>query len=177
MRNDYENFDDLSDEFLENWQEDVKSMEGMDIPDVHWAEDIAKIQDPEIRQREIDAANEILEKQQAVNEKHKSGEMNDYHFWEANSFDLRKEKSKASTRSGLAAEGLNFDMLGDIAEDWDFVSVDNQKMMGLKDELKNTIRRLGPGAAQELADKQLAEGKLSDHTYKMISRQIRLNRK
>ncbi|WP_419656023.1 uncharacterized protein Dvar_51290 [Desulfosarcina variabilis str. Montpellier] len=169
MGNNYENFEELPDEFLENWQED--------IPDVHWAENIAKIQDPEIRQREIDAANEILEKQQAVNEKHKSGEMNDYHFWEANTFDLRQEKTKASTRSALASEGLSFDMLGDIAEDWDFVSADKQKMMGLKDDLKKTIRRLGPGPAQELANKQLAEGKLSDEAYKMISRQVRLYKK
>ena len=103
--------------------------------------------------------------------------MNDYHFWEANNFDLRKEKSKASTRSALAAEGLTYDMLGDVAEDWDFISADNQKMMGLKDELKRTVKRLGPEAAQQLADKQLEEGKLSDHAYKMISRQIRLQRK
>jgi hypothetical protein len=47
----------------------------------------------------------------------------------------------------------------------------------MKDKLKESIRRIGPEASQELADRMLEENESSDEAYECISRQVRLAQK
>ena len=171
-----ENFDN-PDELIEQKVEDLIEPEQMDIPDVHWARDIERIQNPRLRQREIGAAEKILDKEKEINEKYERGEMTDYQFWEATQFGLRREKVQASTRSSLASVNLTYDDLGDLSEDWGHVVNRDLESMDRKERLIKTIDSIGPENAKELADEMHKEGKLSDNTHQSILRQVRLHKK
>jgi hypothetical protein len=90
---------------------------------------------------------------------------------------LGREKAKLSTRCDLESEGLTYDHMGDISEDWEIMTAGDLELAEKKESLKKMIELRGPEASQELADEMLAEGKISKNTHDTISRQVRLNGK
>ena len=151
--------------------------ENFEPSDELYAKDIENIQDPELKDKEIEAAGKIEKQEQDLDAKLDSGEISHHEHWSEYEFDIRPQKTRLATRTAIESQGLTYDMLGDITEDWDMLIADNQKLMDQKETLKNTVTRLGPKAAQELADEMLDKGKLSRKTHQMISRQTRLNKK
>jgi hypothetical protein len=149
--------------------------DNLDIPDEWYAADIENIHDPELRTREIEAAEKIREWEQDLDAKLDAGEISDYQYWSEYQFEIGPQKVRLATRTALESVGLSYDMLGDVVEDLDKVVADDQKFWEQKEELKRSIGLMGPDAAQELADKRLAEEKLSEELNQMISRQVRLN--
>lgn len=167
--------------FNENPEYDDEMIEeNLEIPDVLWAEEIDKIEDREIRRKEIEIAEEVKVREEALNEKYDAGEMTDYQYWEAKEFEINKDKSDASFRCSLESEGFTFDRLGDLSEDYDLLMADASydfNLLDKKDRLIKSIESLGPEESQELADRMLEEGRLSEKTHEMISRQVRIHQK
>jgi len=146
-----------------------------EIPDVHWKEDIENIDDDYLRDMQIEAAQKIFDKDRQVSDQYERGEIDDFE-WEIQQAELIKESAQASTRAGLASVGITPDHLGDISEDNDFVQTGNVEMIEKKERLQETIDKIGPDAAQDLADRMLDEEKIGKEAHDMISRQARLHR-
>ena len=146
----------------------------MEIPDVHWAKDIERIENPILREREIEAAKKLIEKEEELDARIESGELSPFDA-EIEFESLRSKKAAASTRSLFASVGLTYDHFGSVAEDNFRLSYGNYDYINLSDKVKKAVYDLGPQRAQELADKKLEEGTLSRENYDFISRQVRLS--
>jgi hypothetical protein len=166
---------DLPDRYYEEWRDEIRSQKEVEIPEVDWAEDIENIDNLEIQQKEIEAAEKILDQESDLKEKLESGKITENQYLNEYEFGIRNAKRKATTRSALESAGLTYDDLGDVSEDWDFLVSGSPDLAQIKDQLRNTIDTLGPEQAQALADRMLAEGKLSQNTWETISRQVRLS--
>ena len=93
--NEYEeNFDEL-DEAPDEYTDDM-ILEEMEIPDVYWAEDIEKIENREIREKEIETARKIQEKQHALEQRLESGEITQDQYEAQYLFELKPEKNRAN---------------------------------------------------------------------------------
>jgi len=146
----------------------------MEIPDVHWAKDIAQIENPILREREIEAAKKLVEKEEELNARIESRELSQFDA-ETEFESLRSQKAAASTRSLFASVGLTYDHLIDVAEDYDRLTLGDYQTVELADQVKRKVYELGPENAQQRADKMLEEGRLSRENYDFISRQVRLS--
>ena len=146
----------------------------MEIPDVHWAKDIRRIENPILREREIEAAKKLFEKEQELNARIESEELSPFDA-EIEFESLRQQKAAASTRSGLASVGLTYDHLVDVAEDYDRLTTGDYRTVDLADQVKRKVYELGPENAQKLADEMLEEGRLSRKNYDFITRKVRLS--
>lgn len=71
----YGEFDEGPEECLEKEILEEVFIDDMKIPDVDWAEDIERIKDPEIREREIETAERILDHERSLKERLKSGKI------------------------------------------------------------------------------------------------------
>ena len=146
----------------------------MEIPDVHWTKDIERIENPILREREIEAAKKIVEKEEEINTRIESGELSPFDA-EIEFESLRSKKAAASTRSLFASVGLTYDHFGSVAEDNFRLSYGNYDYINLSDKVKKAVYDIGPENAQQLADEMLEEGTLSRENYDFISRQARLS--
>ena len=90
--------EEIPDEYLKEQDPELIDLKGMDIPDVWWTESIKDIENPEIRQKKIGAAEKILEKQKTIAEKLESGEISKSRYDHENLVRLGREKVKFSTR-------------------------------------------------------------------------------
>jgi hypothetical protein len=177
---DYGEFDEMPDEYLEEEAQKSAEAKSMEVPDVAWKEDIDKIENPDIRKKEIEIAEKSNKKWKAVEEKVDSGEITEVDYFGELICKRWPEERKHTTRCGLESEGLTYDHLGDAAEDLDLSIADaggNPKPAQMKNEVKKMIHRRGPEASQELADEMLEDGKMSKETHDTISRQVRLHGK
>jgi hypothetical protein len=146
----------------------------MEIPDVHWAKDIIQIENPILREREIEAAKKLIEKEDELNARIESGEISQFDS-ESELESLRSQKAAASTRALFASAGLTYDHFGYVAEEYDRLTPGDYRTIDLADQVKKEVYDLGPQRAQERADKMLEEGRLSRENYDFISRQVRLS--
>ena len=182
MSNDYFDREDYGVEIPSDSGEDLSDLEreentGEDgIPDVWWADDIRKIQSRILREKEIEIAQELLEEQKAVLEKHESGEIDDATLQNELNNKIGPKMRKAATSSGLESIGLSWDHLGDLAEDNRFLAKGDTALLDQKDHLKEMIEKIGPDVSQELADEMLEDGRISKEAHETISRQVRLRR-
>ena len=172
-----EGFYEMTEEEIENEYLKEKMEAEMEIPEVEWAEDIRRIEDPEIREKEIEIAEHIQEREQGLKDKLDSGEISKNEYLGEYESDLRSQKRKATTRCGLESVGLTYDHLGDLSEDYDILISGNPEIAEIKERVKKTIDVLGENDAQELADQMLEEGKLSEKGHESITRQVRLHGK
>ena len=176
--------DEITDEYIEEEPEneilEETNQEKVDAKDDWWMREIGKIDDQEIREKEIEAANELKEKERALDKELESGEIDEVDYWGKRFIGLGHEERKAATRCGIESEGITYDHFGDLMEDLDLRTTEaggNPKPARMKDGLKESIHRLGPEASQELADQRLEEDKMSKKTHESISRQVRLHGK
>ena len=144
-----------------------------EIPDVYWAKDIERIENQILREREIEAAKKLVEKEDELRARIESGELSQFKA-DCELESLRRQKAAASTRAGLASVGLTYDHFADVAEDYDRLTPGDYRTVELADQVKKEVHDLGPEDAQQRADKMLEEGRLSRQTYDFISRQVRL---
>jgi hypothetical protein len=162
-------FEEQPDELdIENFQPE------MEIPDVHWAKDIERIENPILREREIEAANKLIEAERELYTALESGELSQFDA-EIELESLRSQKAAASTRAGLASVGLTYDHLIDVADEYDRLTTGDYQTVDLVDQVKRRVYELGPENAQQRANKMLEEGSLSRESYDLITRQVRLS--
>jgi hypothetical protein len=164
-----------SGEDLSDLEREEKAVED-GIPDVWWADDIRKIENPVLREQETEAARKLLEAEEKLIKRADSGEIDSATFEAEYFHKLLPKKSKAATRAGIESTGLSWDHLGDLAEDNRFLAKGDTELLDQKDRLKEMIEKLGPDASQELADEMLEDGRISEEAHETISRQVRLRR-
>jgi hypothetical protein len=172
--------EEISDEYLKEQDPELIDHIEMDIPDVWWAESIKEIENPEIREKEIETAKKILEKEKNLEEKLESGEFSQSRFDHENLVVLGREKVKFSTRCDLESIDLSYDKIINAADEFGLITAEaagNPKPARMKELLTESIDIIGPDASQELADRRLEEEKMSDDTHETISRQVRSYKK
>jgi hypothetical protein len=185
----YGEFDETPDEFPEEIPEEYLKEENSkffdlketDIPDEWWVESIKGIENPQIREKEIEVAQKILERQKRLDEKLEAGEISKSRYDHENLVRLGRQKAKFSTRCDLESVGLTYDHLEDLVEDFDLIVAEaggNPKPAKMKDQLKEAVHHQGPEVHQQLADEMLEEGKLTpEKGYKTVSRTAKLSKK
>ena len=177
----YDNEDNRPEDPLDS-EEDLRDLEREEnvvedeIPEVWWADKIREIENPVIREQEIEAAEKLLEEEKELLRKYEAGEIDGPTFDAKYQHELSSKMRRAATRSGLESTGLTWDHLGDLAEDNRFLAKGDTELLDQKDHLKEMIRELGPDASQELADEMLGEGRIGEEAHETISRQVRLHR-
>lgn len=114
--------EEIPDDYLEEQSPELIDLKEIDNPDLWWTESINKIKNPQIKQKEIESAEKILEKQKTLDEKFESGEISKSEFDHENLVNLGREKAKFSTRCDLESEGITYDHLGDLSEDWEIMT-------------------------------------------------------
>ena len=124
--------DEFPEEYLD--QEVLEETMEWDKPDVCWAEDIENIQNPEIKQKEIEAAERLLEKENTLEKRFESGEISEDMYQAELDIGLRRQKSKAATRCALESVGITYDHLGDLSEDLDIYASGDLGLMENKDQ-------------------------------------------
>ena len=124
--------------------------ENLEIPDEWYAEEIKNIDDPELRAKEIEEADKIRDWEKNLDKKLDAGEISHHEHWAEYEFEIRPAKIKFSTRAALESEGITYDMLGDISEDWDLITADNKRLMCLKEYLEKSIDLIVPESTKEL---------------------------
>ena len=157
------------DDFIEDGEE-------VEVPDVPWAEDIRKIENPILQEKEIEAAEKLLEEEKEWGRRFDEGEIDQIRYEAGIAYELGSKMARAATRSALESQGITYDHLGDLSEDQAILSTGDPKLFDLKDQVKHKITELGPDAAQELADRMLEEEKISEESHESISRQVRLQK-
>ena len=179
----YDELVEVPEEFVEELDENLEEkileeIEKMEIPEVWWAKDIEKIENLEMKKKEIEAAEEILKKREILDQKLESGEITEYQHWDESNFGLMREETKTATRASLASIDLTYDHLGALGEEVGVLySGDVELLDKIQKDLPETIDRMGPEAAQELADHRLEEEEMDDEMHEIISRRVRLHGK
>jgi hypothetical protein len=150
-------------------------MADLEIPDVRWKEDIEKIPDYDVKLEEIEKAKKFLNEEKVLRDRVDNGEISDGMYESI----IKPKMRKATTRAAFASVDLTFDHLGDISEDPGLLVTGegDLKLTELKDQIKETIERIGPDAAEELADKIHDEERLGDDAHELIKRQTRIERR
>jgi hypothetical protein len=142
-------------------------------PDVWWAEDIRKIENPIIREKEIEAAQEWLDERDRRLEKYESGEKDIRHFGGDNP-DLDRKGARTATRCAIESEGITYDDLADLSEDAKSLEVGELKFVEDKERVKKYLGEVDPEVGKELAEKVIEEHELSEEDAESIRRLVRL---
>ena len=89
----FEEFDEMSEEYRQEELEKLAEAQAMKSPDVEWKEHIENIEDPEIKRKEIEFAEKIIEKEEDLQKRFEAGEISEIDFWAKNVFGIGREKT------------------------------------------------------------------------------------
>ena len=171
---------EVSDEMSEEMDEEYEKekLEEMGIPEVEWAEDMERIEDLEIRQEEIKAAEEIVEKERALNERRESGETTGEDYLSERNIYLRGKKREATTRSFLKSRGRNVgNHLGRVFEGWDDIKEGSQAMVRKKTDLWQVKNQLGEEGFEELLNRTVDGHELREEIDEEVLEQVKSGKK
>jgi len=163
---DYENPEKLEETF----------MDVADLPPIEGAEFIAKIEDPEVRKREVEAAEKLYERGEELKRKLDSGEISQGRYEHERGLHGIKAQ-RAISRWQLAEGGMTYDKMGDTMEDWNHVLDENLDLDSYRRRIKDRAEEMRPEAARKLANRMRREGRLSRDAHDIIKRQVRQVRK
>ena len=140
-----------------------------------WAEDLRDIEDPELQEKEIEAAEKMIEKRQALEKKLDSGEITKDQFDDEIDGKIRRKETRASTRFSLASVGITWDDVGDAMDELADIRTGDPEVLEEKKKLKKYINLAGEEASQEIIDRALEDEKIDEDMHESLSRYIRLN--
>ena len=169
-----EDFDEQIDQELES---DLRC-ERIDKIQTHkesWAEDLRDIEDPELQEKEIEAAEKMIEKRQDLEKKLDSGEITKDQFDDGIYGKNRRKEIRASTRFGLEAQGITWDDVGDAMDELADLRTGDPEILDKKKQLKKHIELAGDEASQEIIDRALEDEKIDKDLHESVSRYVRLN--
>lgn len=149
-------------------------IQNIEARDEMWAEDLRKIEDPELQLKELEAAEKIIEERNALEKRLESGEITQDQFNAEVNFGLRKEEARAHTRTGLAGVGLTYDHIGDLMEDYDLTVTGDLENLDKKEGLKKDLQLIEKEEAQEMIDRELEDGRIDKKGHQSLSRLARL---
>lgn len=177
--NEFPDFDDVPEVEIEKLQE-----EELEVPDVHWKEDIENIEDPELKEKEIHVAEKLIEEEENLNEQLDRGKIDHMLFEQKYQDELAHKKSKTATRCGIESVGMTYNDLGDLIEEYELSSTGDIKKIEQREEsqkeldrkmgrLQEAVETLGPEKAQELADRMDQDEEFEEEkSYDFISDKI-----
>lgn len=175
---DPEEFVDIPDENLEDIADEYLSEKEPDIPDVSWKEDIENIPDHVIREREIERAEDIVNREKGLDEKFKSGKITGYQYWAEYDTGIQEEKIEAITRCSLESIGLTEERFGrEITDKVGDRMSDQIDRLDTHDRIDKMIEFLGPEEAQNLAEDLYRGGRLPKKTYDIFSHKASIHEK
>jgi len=188
---DLEEYDEVPEELEENpdeYQEDpgeyfnedamIKlAMEESEIPKVDWAEDIEKIEDPKAREKEIEAAEEILEKEKELNDRLESGEITERDYADEHEEEVIGEKRRAFTRSFLESKGASSEGLETMFDRWDEPDMPLSERGRREGEIRKAADMIGEQIMEEMADRELEEQMISERAHKKVTDVVNHGRK
>ena len=163
---DYENPENLEETF----------MDVADLPPIEGAEFIAKIEDPEVREREVEAAEKLYERGEELKRKLESGEISQGRYEHERGLHGIKAQ-RAISRWQLAEGGMTYDKMGDTMEDWNHIPDEKLDLDDYRKRIKDRAEKMGPEAAKDLADRMRKEDELSRDAHDIIKRQVQQARK
>jgi hypothetical protein len=161
------------DRILENISPLKKAETETEIPDVWWHEDIEKIEDPNIQNKEIEEARKWKADENERVEKY-IFENKDFKGFGAENPDLTRKGIKIATRCALESEGITYDHLGDLSEDARHLQSGDLETVEAKDRVKRLLSQVDPEVGEELAEKVIEEHELSGDDAESLRRLIRL---
>jgi hypothetical protein len=173
MSRDDVDYDDIEHEDYDLEHED----EDIEIPDVDWKEDIKKIEDDDIREKEIQEAKKILEQERQLRDRLDRGEIDLGRYESIHTDCIKPSIRRARMRAALGTVNLTGDDIGSLAEDKEFLLAGDTRLSELKDQINKKISALGPKTAQEKADRLLGEEIIGKDAHSRISRQVRIRRR
>jgi len=171
--NEYNRFERVQDENIENEQNenDLKTLQNW------WLEDLGRTENSEMLINQLEKAKKIAEKEKELDEKLESEEISKDRYDHERLVVLGREKAKFGTKCALESEGITYDHLKDVSEDYEILTTMNPKPAEMKEKMKELIHNKGPEYSKELADKKLEKGEISKTTHESIMAQIRLHKK
>jgi len=160
----------------EQWAEPMEL--DPEVPDVYWSDYILGIENQVLREEEIARAEQILGEYGELDAKFEAGEMDPVLYkMERLVGPLPRKASAAATRAGLAAQGLTWDHLVDLGDDYDSLVNGDLGHLDLKQDILHSIAERGPEYAQQRADQMLEDGQISEEAHESISRLVRIARR
>ena len=168
-------FVEIPDEHLEEKIPEEVIIEKLETLDAEWAEDIKRIEDPEVMEEEIKAAEEIMEHEREMKEGLESGEITEDHYAGEYEIGLMQEKRKAITRCFFKSKGYYDSCPRGLFEGWDTRDPESPEMAKNREDLRMAIDAIGPESVRYLSDRMLNEGRISRETHETISQQVRLS--
>ena len=118
-----------------------------------------------------------MEKENVLDEKLESGEISKSRYDHEKLAVLGKEQARFSARCDLESEGITYEDLGAVSERLGLIAKGDDRMLDKLDRLDVVIDRIGPEAAQDIADRRLKEGELSKKMHGIISDHVKRHRK
>lgn len=161
----FDEFDDNPDKFYDEV-----------IPDVEWENDFENIENPDISEKEIELAKEIVERKNELIQKYDNGEISEDAYLSQREH-LKEEGKEASDRAGYRSGRLSRDYLGDRSEDWNELNYGNINKSEKLRRLDDAIDELGSEISEKVADIMLDDRKIEERTHEQISDRIELHKK
>jgi len=169
---------EMTEEEMENEYQKEKMREEMETYKVEWAEDMERIEDPKIRQDEIKAAEEIVEKEKDLNERREAGETTGEAYLSERNIYLRGKKREATTRSFLKSKGRNVgNHLDRVFEGWDDIEEGSQAMVRKKTDLWQVKNQLGEEGFEELLNRTVDGHELREEIDEDVLEQVKSGKK
>jgi len=163
-------------EGVAEWEERLEGKE--EIPDVEWAEDIMRIEDPKMRREEIEAAGEIVEKERNLEERRAAGETTGEAYLGERYIYLRGQKREATTRSFLKSRGRNVgNHLGRVFEGWNDIEDGSKQMGRKKNELWQVKNQLGKDVFERLLDRTVDGHELREEIDQDVLEEVKSGKK
>lgn len=174
-RDDEDYFDEDTDQY--EFVEDQAESDDLDVPNVEGAENIKMIRDNDLREIEIEKAQEISSRKRHLDDLYDRGDIDLGRYESLYTDQIKPLIRRARMSTALASVDLNNDDIGSLVEDKELLLADDNKLTDLKVKINEKISALGADFSQEEADRLLKEDVIGKDTHSRISRQIRINRR
>lgn len=170
----WENGEDLDEreDIPEEHERDLRK--DLEIPDVYWKDDIAKIENPVLQDKAIEKAKRLKAEEKEIDRQLEAGEIDEITHGGKKLCDLGPKEHSASVEAQLASVGLTWDKLGDLAEDHALLERGDIGTLDKKERNKELIEKVGVEKSQEILDRMEEEGRLTKEEYESAARLIRV---
>lgn len=175
---DFEYIEDFDEQIEKAQEEEELRLERIDEIESYnetWAEDIGDIKDPDLQEKEIESAEKMIEKRQALEKKLESGEITKDQFDDEIYSKIRRNEVRASTRLGLESVGITWDDVGEAMDELADIQTGDPEHLKRVRNLKKYIDLAGAEASQKIIDRALEDEKIDKDMHESLSRYIRLN--
>lgn len=158
-------------ENLENAQAELQAEYS---PAHSWQNEIARIENPELRAQQEKQAERIEEQEEKLKELGESGKIGKRQAERAGE-NLHNQRVNASFRTGLATQNLSPEAITDqVSEAYDLLR--EEPILKGKERIREMIRQADPDKAEIALEKMFQDGRLTEELYQDFSNMVTLKR-